>query len=138
MARGHAHFSIAPYFKVSDWVKARPLLDECVAVGRTNSCVFFGWTKDGDDLFCNTAFTNADGVTAHLAAVTPLLDALLDGAAARERWRARAGGRLSRSRRRQRTTAAPFRTTLRRSPGFNCEITVGLPQNPLGMIDCSK
>ena len=141
MARGHAHFSIAPYFKVSDWVKARPLLDECVAVmRRTTGCVFFGWTKDGDDLFCNTAFTNADGVTAHLAAVTPLLDALLDGAATLESVSVHGPrGRLSEVAAATANYHGAVPDYFETESGFQrYEITVGLPQNPLGMIDYSK
>ena len=141
MSRGHAHFSIAPYFKVSDWATAQPLLDECVAKMRlTSGCVYFGWTKSGDSLFCNQAFINADGVKAQLAAIDGLVDKLLDGPATLESVSVH--GPKNRVREVEAALAsyhglAPeyFETV----SGFQrYEMTVGLPQNPLGMLDYSK
>ena len=142
MSRGHAHFSIAPYFKVSDWATAQPLLDECVEkMRRTAGCVFFGWTKSGDDtLFCNCAFTNADGLRAHLASVDSIVVALLDGPATLESVSVH-GPKTRLLEVKDATDSyhglAPDYFAI--ESGFQrYEVTVGLPQNPLGMLDYGK
>ena len=82
MSRGQSHFSIHPRFTVSDWSAARPLLDETVArMKLVSGCIYFGWTRCGDDLVCRQAYTNAEGVRAHLDGVGALIEQLASGPA---------------------------------------------------------
>ena len=83
MSRGQSHYSVRSHFTVADWPAAQPLLDECVERMRlTSGCIYFGWTRNGNRLFCRQAYINAAGVLAHLASVDALVAELVSGPAA--------------------------------------------------------
>merc|ERR1712232_174148 len=44
---------------------------------KEKSCVYYGWTMDGDKLFCREAYLDADGVLAHLENVGPCIEKIL-------------------------------------------------------------
>ena len=72
--------SIHPYFKIHtgklDAVKASlPAFVEKTAKESKN--LFFGFTLDGDELFCREAYVDAAGVLAHLENVRALLEEVL-------------------------------------------------------------
>ena len=54
-------------FQVSDWAKAKVAMDGLVeAAEKEGGCVYFGWTRCGDELFCREAYTSAKGLLSHL------------------------------------------------------------------------
>ena len=68
--------SLHPYFKVHpgklDAIKAMlPTFAEKTATEKGN--LFYGFTMNGDELFCREAYENADGLLAHLDNVGALL-----------------------------------------------------------------
>merc|ERR1719502_2260393 len=74
--------SIQPTFTVKDWAAAEPIMAEFVEATKTETgCVFYGWTKVGDKLFCREAYVDAVGVLAHLDNVGPCVGKLLESAA---------------------------------------------------------
>ena len=81
--------SIKPTFTVSDWSKAKPIMDEFVR--RTQAepgCIYYGWTIDrsAGKLFCREAYFNADDVLSHLENVGSLVEELVaDGVATLDR-----------------------------------------------------
>jgi len=141
MSRGQSHYSVDVSYKVVDWETARPLLDESVArMRKTPSCIFFGWTKsDGDRLHCRQAYTNADGVLAHIASVDPVIEKLISGPARIVSLRIHG----------PKTGNEAVVTAMSDYHGQKAEyfaidsgfqkfeVTQGLPQNPLGMLDYS-
>jgi hypothetical protein len=53
MSKGQSFLSLQPSFSVTDWARATPLMERCVALAKAQKgCVFFGWTVSGDQLFC--------------------------------------------------------------------------------------
>ena len=74
--------TIQPTFTVKDWSLAAPIMAEFVEATKTEKgCVYYGWTKVGDKLFCREAYTDAAGVLAHLDNVGPLVGKMLEAAA---------------------------------------------------------
>merc|ERR1719421_1125699 len=74
--------TIQPTFTVKDWALAEPIMAEFVeATKKETGCVYYGWTKVGDKLFCREAYTDAAGVLAHLDNVGALVGKLLESAA---------------------------------------------------------
>ncbi len=76
--------SLHPYFKVQPGhlpaVKA--LLPVFVAKTQGEAAnLSYGFTLNGDEVFCREAYTSAEGVLAHLANVGPELDKMLSHAA---------------------------------------------------------
>jgi len=70
--------SIHPYFTVTDWEKAKPIMDEFVTKTKTEAgCVYYGWTKVDDKLFCRESYADGDAVNAHLENVGPCIQAIL-------------------------------------------------------------
>lgn len=72
--------SLHPYFKVHsgklEEVKARlPAFVEKTATERKN--LFYGFSLNGDEMFCREGYTDADGVLAHLDNIGVLLTELL-------------------------------------------------------------
>mmetsp|Transcript_38911 Transcript_38911/g.100762 ORF Transcript_38911/g.100762 Transcript_38911/m.100762 type:complete len:109 (+) Transcript_38911:305-631(+) len=62
--------TIHPYFTILDQAAARDVMDEFVARSKTEAgCVYYGWTKVGDKLFCREGYTDGDAVLAHLGNV---------------------------------------------------------------------
>lgn len=74
--------SIHPYFTVVDEAAARPILADFVAKTRAESgCMWYGWNKLGDKLFCEEAYVDAAAVLAHLENIATCLEQMLDGPA---------------------------------------------------------
>merc|ERR1712144_9157 len=74
--------TIQPTFTIKDWSLAAPIMAEFVEATKTEKgCVYYGWTKVGDKLFCREAYKNAEGVLAHLDNVGALVGKMLEAAA---------------------------------------------------------
>jgi hypothetical protein len=77
---------INPYFRVTSWPKARPLMAEfeelCI---REPSFSHFGWTRSGDELLWRTAFADVDTMLTSFRSLSPLIDKMLEGAATMDR-----------------------------------------------------
>jgi quinol monooxygenase YgiN len=72
--------SLHPYFKVhpGKLAEARALLPQFIA--RTASepaCLDYGFTSNGDEVFCRESYTDADATLAHLTNVNELLGQML-------------------------------------------------------------
>ena len=74
-------------YKVADWERAKPLMDECTEKVKDNSgVIYFGWTRDGDSLFCREAYASAKSVLKRIDNLKESTDALVaDGIATLER-----------------------------------------------------
>jgi len=78
----YKHCSIHPYFTILDEAAARPIMEEFVEKTKHESgCIWYGWDKVGDKLFCNEAYVDADAVAAHLENVGPCIEKILNGPA---------------------------------------------------------
>jgi len=74
--------TIQPTFTVSDWDAAAPIMADFVErTKKEDGCVYYGWTKVGDKLFCREAYNDAAGVLAHLENVGPCVGQLLEACA---------------------------------------------------------
>jgi quinol monooxygenase YgiN len=76
--------SIIPTFKVNDWEKVTPILDEFVeATKKETGVIYYGWVtnKETDTVVCREAYVDGDAVNKHLENVGPLLGKLMDGPA---------------------------------------------------------
>ena len=84
---GQRFCSLQQTFTVSDWAKAKVAMDALVEkVGEEGNCIYFGWTRCGDKLFCRDAYSSAKGVIKHLENVRGGMDELLaPGVAALDR-----------------------------------------------------
>jgi quinol monooxygenase YgiN len=72
--------SLHPYFKVHSGKleEAKALLPAFVEKTKTEErMLFYGFTLNGDEVFCREAYESAEGVLAHLANVGDLLAAML-------------------------------------------------------------
>ena len=59
--------TVQPTFTVKDWSKVNPIMADFVSSTRKEpGCIYNGWTKDGDTLFCREAYKDVDAVNAHL------------------------------------------------------------------------
>merc|ERR1712070_987080 len=66
-------------FTIKDWALAEPIMAEFVERTKTETgCVYYGWTRCGDKLFCREAYTDAAAVLAH---VGPCVGKMLESAA---------------------------------------------------------
>jgi len=82
--RSMQHTSVHSRFTVSDWNAARPILDEFVAktrAGEGDGCVYSGFDRCGDELFCREAFNSPSAIARHVESVGPCAEALLSGPA---------------------------------------------------------
>ena len=62
--------TVQPTFIVKDWSMVNPIMADFVSTTRTEpGCIYYGWTKDGNTLFCREAYKDGDAVNAHLANV---------------------------------------------------------------------
>ena len=69
--------SVQQTYTVADWAKAKPLMDACVEqVEKESGCIYFGWTKCGDKLFCRGAHASAKAILKHIDNVKETVDAL--------------------------------------------------------------
>merc|ERR1712196_202655 len=74
--------TIQPTFTVSDWAVAEPIMAEFVeATKKETGCIYYGWTRNDDKLFCREAYVDAEASLAHLDNVGPLVGKLLESAA---------------------------------------------------------
>merc|ERR1712054_606441 len=74
--------TIQPTFTVSDWAVAEPIMAEFVeATKKETGCIYYGWTRNDDKLFCREAYVDAAASLAHLDNVGPLVGKLLESAA---------------------------------------------------------
>ena len=72
-------------FLVTDWEAARPLMDAFLAQAAEESgCVYCGWARDGDRLFCREAFENVVAIARHVEGAAASIDTMLEGAATLE------------------------------------------------------
>lgn len=77
MATTDISVSIHPYFQVHEgrMDEFKGLCDRFVETTRSEQgCLFYGFSFDGDEVFCREAYTDAGGLLAHLGSVGPLLD----------------------------------------------------------------
>ena len=80
---GYTFLTIQPTFTIKDWEAARPVMDKFVELTKSETgCVYYGWTKVGDKLFCREAYGEATGVLAHIDNVGATFGAFLESGAA--------------------------------------------------------
>ena len=72
---------------MQSWEKAKPIMAEFVEkTSKEGDVIFYGWTTNGDKLFCREAYSSGKGVLRHLENVGPCVEALLaDGVATLDR-----------------------------------------------------
>merc|ERR1712054_15407 len=74
--------TIQPTFSVTDWALAEPIMAEFVERTKTETgCIYYGWSRCDNKLFCREAYVDAAGVLAHLDNVGALVGKLLEAAA---------------------------------------------------------
>jgi len=74
--------TIQPTFTIKDWAAAAPIMAEFVEATKTEAgCIYYGWSKTEDKLFCREAYVDAAAVLAHLDNVGALVGKLLESAA---------------------------------------------------------
>eukprot|EP00946_MAST-07B_sp_MAST-7B-sp1_P003797 g3797.t1 len=70
--------SICPTFTVQDWDKAKPIMDDFIKRTKSETgCVYYGWTRTGDQLKCREMYADGAAVNAHLENVGPCIQAIL-------------------------------------------------------------
>ena len=70
--------TIHPTFTVTDWDKAKPIMEDFVARTKTEAgCVYYGWVREGNTLKCREAYVDGEAVNAHLANVGECIGAIL-------------------------------------------------------------
>lgn len=78
--------TIEPTFTILNPELAEPIMKEFVEKTRTEKgCLYYGWSKCGDKLFCREAYVDGEAVLAHLGNVGPCIDALLKESAELDR-----------------------------------------------------
>ena len=76
-------FTIQPTFTIKDLKKAEPFMKKCVDLTKNEEgCMYYGWTIQGDKLFCREAYVDAAAVQAHLDNIVPSVGEMLDSGAA--------------------------------------------------------
>eukprot|EP00947_MAST-08B_sp_MAST-8B-sp1_P004245 g4245.t1 len=71
--------TIQPTFTISDWESAEPIMAEFVKRTRDETgCVFYGWNRTANKLFCREAYADAAGVLAHLDNIGDCVGMLLE------------------------------------------------------------
>ena len=77
MATQDRSITIHPYFKVSpaNLDAFKQLCEQFVAAtAQEPKCQYYGFSFNGEDVFCREGYDDADGLLAHLINVKPLLD----------------------------------------------------------------
>jgi hypothetical protein len=79
----HDFVSIHPYLTVNDEAASEPLKKQFLeqTATETQTCIYNGWTKSGNELFCREAYVDGDAVLAHLGNVGQLLHQMTNGTA---------------------------------------------------------
>jgi len=86
MAANYNFLTIEPTFTILNKELAEPIMAEFVEKTKTEKgCLYYGWSMDGDKLFCREAYVDGEAVLAHLGNVGPCIDALLKESAKLER-----------------------------------------------------
>ena len=76
-------FTIQPTFTIKDLKKAEPFMKKCVDLTKSEAgCMYYGWTIQGDKLFCREAYVDAAAVQAHLDNIVPAVGEMLDSGCA--------------------------------------------------------
>lgn len=76
MATNDTCCSIHPYFKVHEGKmdEFRALMEQFVATTQSEAkCLYYGFSINGDEVFCREGYVDGDGVLAHLDNVGALL-----------------------------------------------------------------
>ena len=69
--------TIQPKITIKDWAKATPIVAKFIpATENEKGCVYYGWTKTADKLFCREAYVDAASVIEHLGNVGHLVGEL--------------------------------------------------------------
>ena len=75
-------YTIQPTFTLKDKAAAEPFMKKCVDLTRNEKgCMYYGWTIQGDKLFCREAYVDAAAVQAHLDNIVPSVGEMLDSGA---------------------------------------------------------
>ena len=72
--------TLAPYFKVSSGSlnTLKTLCEQFVTkTSEETKCLYYGFSFDGDEVYCREGYEDAEGLLAHLANVGPLLEEAL-------------------------------------------------------------
>ncbi|HTB20543.1 MAG TPA: hypothetical protein VK708_20610 [Bryobacteraceae bacterium] len=80
MATQDRNVSIHPYFKVADGKldTFKQLCEQFVsATAKEPKCLYYGFSFNGNEVYCREGYDGAEAALAHLANVGPLLDAAL-------------------------------------------------------------
>jgi hypothetical protein len=80
MATQDRNVSIHPYFKVSGEKLAafRELCEQFVsATAKESKCLYYGFSFNGEEVFCREGYEGAEGLLSHLANVGSLLEGVL-------------------------------------------------------------
>merc|ERR1711924_522245 len=75
-------YTIQPTFTIKDLKKAEPFMKKCVDLTKNEKGMYYGWTIQGDKLFCREAYVDAAAVQAHLDNIVPSVGEMLDSGAA--------------------------------------------------------
>ena len=81
MATNDTCVTIHPYFKVKDGQmdEVKSYLERFVEMTRSeDGCLYYGFSFDGDKLFCREGYVDGDGALAHLGNVGALLGEMLE------------------------------------------------------------
>ena len=81
MATDDKCVTIQPYFviKEDELDKVHAVLEKFVELTRKEKdCLYYGFTRDGDQLHCREGYANAIGALAHLKNIGPLLKEALE------------------------------------------------------------
>jgi len=99
--------SMQPSYSITNWPAAKPIVQVCVllhkimyqfqftlydikrssfkelisATTKDPGCVYFGWSKFGDELKIREAFVDGNAAAAHLEIIKPIIEKLLGGPA---------------------------------------------------------
>jgi quinol monooxygenase YgiN len=76
--------SIIPTFKVNDWDKVNPILDELVETTKKETgVIYYGFVanKETNTVVCREAYVDGDAMNKHLENAGPVLGKLMDGPA---------------------------------------------------------
>ena len=64
--------TIQPHFTVDDWEAAKPIMEKFIEKTATETgCIYYGWSRSGDQLFCREAYVDAEAALAHLGNIGP-------------------------------------------------------------------
>lgn len=70
--------TMTPHYTIKNWSVAQPLMQSILNKSNLEpGCTYFGWAKGGDQLHSKETFVNGAALEAHVAAVKPLMNALI-------------------------------------------------------------